>query len=36
MKATNAKHNGLVKLAAFLSVFSKKMTALSSPIDASG
>jgi hypothetical protein len=32
---TNAKHNGLMKLADFLSLFSKKMTALSSPIDAS-
>jgi hypothetical protein len=32
----NAKHNGLVKLAAFFECFSKKMTALSSPIDASG
>jgi hypothetical protein len=32
----NAKHNGLVKLAAFLSVFSKKMKALQSPIDALG
>jgi hypothetical protein len=31
----NAKHNGLMKLAAFLSIFSKKMTALTSPIDAS-
>jgi hypothetical protein len=31
---SNAKHNGLVKLVVFLSVFSKKVTALPSPIDA--
>jgi hypothetical protein len=30
-KEANAEHSGLVKLAAFLSVFSKKVTALPSP-----
>jgi hypothetical protein len=32
----NAKHSGLVKLATFLSVFSKKVTALPSPTAAFG
>ena len=31
IKPYNAKHSGLVKLAAFLSIFSKKVTTLPSP-----